>query len=141
MSVKYASDNTSTEATTSEASEAELCCVCNDYWVSSEQLNAIERLFMSDLPEQRGKSHLSASLAIAYLRRVVEFEAAKIDLCDTLILCDGCDGSFHALCVGKLSFLRLTIYLLITTPSIGLTAIPSDDWFCYFCSNNTTPVE
>lgn len=40
--------------------------------------------------------------------------ADAVGLHNLLILCDGCDAHFHLFCV-------------------GLTAVPSDDWFCKRC--------
>ncbi len=92
-----------------ESDDAEdVCCVCGQLWISKEDF--------AQLP--------------AFVRHCHESETDQFSLCDTLILCDGCEGCFHVLCVGKKfsSILDFVLFLL------GLNSIPEEDWFCNFCS-------
>lgn len=95
-----------------ESDDAEdVCCVCGQLWISKEDF--------AQLPAFVRPYHKSD-------------EADQFSLCDTLILCDGCEGCFHVLCVGK-EIIRLFFFLCFLF-LLGLNCIPEEDWFCNFCS-------
>jgi hypothetical protein len=57
---------------------------------------------------------------------------------ETMIVCDGCEGSFHVLCVGKYcdAFTNTADipFLNVFSLTPGLKCIPEEEWYCSFCS-------
>jgi hypothetical protein len=56
---------------------------------------------------------------------------------ETMIVCDGCEGSFHVLCVGKYSMhlqILLNTFFNVFSLTTGLKCIPEEEWYCSFCS-------
>ena len=66
-------------------------------------------------------------------------DSSATDMLTMMILCDGCDGSYHMICVGKYLciFSRLFhVVLTLTTSSTdhtGLDKVPEEDWYCRLC--------
>lgn len=64
------------------------------------------------------------------------------DMMNVMILCDGCDGSYHMVCVGKCivacvitaqySYMR-DAKIYVCQCSAGLDEVPQNDWYCQPC--------
>jgi hypothetical protein len=59
----------------------------------------------------------------------------------TLILCDGCEGAYHVLCVGMCRELLISLSSLGNVHVyLGLIEIPDSDWYCQWCVGESTTI-
>jgi hypothetical protein len=82
--------------------EEDICCLCQKLWLDENDLNSMEDLFSTD--DQFTSNTFVCILYQSLSKHFPPFlylgEEIKSHL-ETMIVCDGCEGSFHVLCVGK----------------------------------------
>lgn len=98
-----------------ELGDNDICQLCKRPWLSNSDVKQLDSFFkLSQEKETKGiesdeniQKKCTSSLRTLNLLR------------ETLIICEGCEGCFHVLCV-------------------GLTSVPRDDWYCTWCLQAVT---
>lgn len=125
---KIKNENTSTTRSSDDHDDGgnaiaddDICVLCQRAWVTTDDLSIYHDFFRQALKNKNILNSLSD-------REATNLPASSIDsnpiidpetligkdMMNVMILCDGCDGSYHMICV-------------------GLTEVPEDDWFCQYC--------
>lgn len=89
--------------------EQDICALCGEAWVTADHLEAycdmkIQQCLAQQQQQQQHKE--GDSLTIASAAATVAAMQSKMvdcsnDIANMMILCDGCDGSYHMICVGE----------------------------------------
>jgi hypothetical protein len=102
-----------------ELGDSDICQLCKRPWLSSSDVKQLDHFFQLSQQKETATCSISSEEDIRK-QQFTNLRSLNL-LRETLIICEGCEGCFHVLCV-------------------GLTAVPKDDWYCTWCIHSAAEV-